>query len=90
MTKMQASKATKATLLSQYSWEQGEATDQELRITFPVPSDTTAKDVDFQISEKHLRIALKGDPLLEGELWSTIDVEESYFELEDFESLGSI
>lgn len=85
VTKMQASKTTKATLLSRYSWEQGEATDQELRITFPVPFDTTAKDVDFKISEKNLRIALKGDPLLEGELWSTIDVEESYFELEDFE-----
>lgn len=85
MTKMQASKTKKATLLSRYSWEQGEATDQELRITFPVPFDTTAKDVDFQISEKNLRLALKDEPLLEGELWSTIDVEESYFELEDFE-----
>ncbi len=86
MTKMHASKTTKTTLLSRYSWEQGEATDQELRIKFPVPSDTTAKDVDFQISERNLRLALKGEILLEGELWSTVDVEESYFELEDFGS----
>ena len=73
-------------LRTAFRWEQGDATDQEVRIMFPVGA-AAAKDVEFKISERFLRVGLIGQvPFLEGELWSAVDVEETYFELEDFES----
>eukprot|EP00438_Fugacium_kawagutii_P014092 Skav231795 [mRNA] locus=scaffold734:107780:108757:+ [translate_table: standard] len=71
-----------------YRWEQGDAVDQELRIMLPVPQSTTAKDIDFKVCERFIRVGLKNlmdQVLLEGELWSSVDVEDTYFELEDSE-----
>ena len=67
-----------------FRWEQGEATDQELRIIFPVAAATAGKDVYFTVCKQYIRVGLVGHlPLLEGELWSAIDVEDTYYELED-------
>lgn len=66
-----------------FRWEQGDASDQELRIFMPVGSDTSAKDVELELTETYLRIGLSGKPpMIEGDLWSCADVEDTYFELE--------
>lgn len=70
-----------------FRWEQGETTDQELRIMFPVAAATAGKDVYFSVCKRYIRVGLVGHmPLLEGELWSAIDVEDTYYQLEDFDS----
>ena len=63
-------------------WEQGDATDQELRIFMPVAHDILAKDVELDLKERYLRLGVRGQPLIEGELWSRADVDDTYFELE--------
>ncbi|CAJ1449935.1 unnamed protein product [Effrenium voratum] len=65
-----------------YRWEQGDAADQELRLFLPVAATTQVKDVEFQVAPRSLRVRVAGQPLLEGELWSEADVQDTYFELD--------
>ena len=57
----------------------------------PVADDTVAKDVELELRERYLRIGVRGKPpLIEGELWSCADVDDTYFELETREGLGRV
>ena len=69
--------------LSAYRWEQGLAKDQELRVALDVAPGTSAEDVDFELKEDWMRLAVNQEVRLEGELWSSVDTEETYYELED-------
>lgn len=66
-----------------YRWEQGLAKDQELRVALDVAPGTSAEDVDLELKEDWMRLAVNNEVRLEGELWSSVDTEETYYELED-------
>ena len=72
-------------LFGSFRWEQGDAADQELRVFMPVAEDAIAQHVELDVKENYLRVCLRGEPLIEGELWGLADVDDTYFELENRE-----
>ncbi|GEM12100.1 nuclear movement protein nudC [Rhodotorula toruloides] len=68
-----------------YKWRQ---TLADLTLTLPVPPGTRGKQLDVQIKKKHIRVGLKGqEPVLEGELYSEVKVDESTWTLDDSSEL---
>ncbi|BGO88388.1 hypothetical protein NBRC10512_007269 [Rhodotorula toruloides] len=68
-----------------YKWRQ---TLTDLTITLPVPPGTRGKQLDVQIKKKHVRVGLKGlEPVLEGELFREVKVDESTWTLDDSSEL---
>lgn len=68
-----------------YKWRQ---TLTDLTITLPVPPGTRGKQLDVQIKKKHVRVGLKGlEPVLEGELFREVKVDESTWTLGALASL---
>eukprot|EP00933_Yihiella_yeosuensis_P040002 TRINITY_DN34210_c0_g1_i1.p1 TRINITY_DN34210_c0_g1~~TRINITY_DN34210_c0_g1_i1.p1 ORF type:complete len:381 (+),score=48.15 TRINITY_DN34210_c0_g1_i1:102-1244(+) len=68
-----------------FRWEQGDASDQEVRVFIPISEDVKSKNVFFELVEasKFLRVGLQdGSNLLEGELFGEVVADETYFELE--------
>jgi len=64
-----------------YSWTQQLA---ELCVTIPVPTGIRTKQLDIQISNKHLKVAIKGQPpIIDGDLHKRIIVDDSFWTLED-------
>lgn len=67
-----------------YSWSNGKADKQDAAVAqdifvyIPIEDGVKAKDVDFKLTKKVLRIGLKGQtPIIDDQLWREIDDEES-------------
>jgi len=72
--------------MDNYSWAQ---TLQEVTITVPVPPGTNSRDVVCEMKKKSAKVGLKGQPsILEGELFETIKVDDSLWNLEDQKTLS--
>lgn len=69
--------------LENYSWRQT-LDEIEVRIPFKVSFPVKPKDVVVEINKKKLKVGLKGHPpLLEGESYNNIKIEESTWIIED-------
>ncbi|KZT02637.1 nuclear movement protein nudC [Laetiporus sulphureus 93-53] len=68
-----------------YKWKQELG---ELDIIVPVPKGTRGRDVNVLIQKKKLSVGLKGkEPIMAGELYKEIKVEESTWTVEDQEAV---
>merc|ERR1712141_723875 len=71
--------------LPNYKWTQ---TLEEIELRVPLPMAVKSRDVICDLQKRHLKIGLKGHPLIiDGELESDIKVEESAWVLEDKRTL---
>lgn len=60
----------------------------QLRVPLKVTFNVKSRDIDIQIQKKHLKVGLKGHPpIIDGELYNEIKLEESTWVLEDSKSL---
>ncbi|CAM8887871.1 hypothetical protein QQ045_026849 [Rhodiola kirilowii] len=72
--------------LENYSWTQ---TLQEVTINVPVPPGTKSRFIVCDIKKKHLKMGLKGQPpIIEGELYENVKVDDSFWSLEDQKSVS--
>lgn len=72
--------------LEKYSWTQ---TLSELSVQIPIPSGTKSRFVNCEIKKKHLKAGLKGQPpILEGELYAQVLVEDCFWSIEDGKTLS--
>uniref|UniRef100_A0A7N0SYQ5 CS domain-containing protein n=1 Tax=Kalanchoe fedtschenkoi TaxID=63787 RepID=A0A7N0SYQ5_KALFE len=72
--------------LENYSWTQ---TLQEVTINVPVPPGTKSRTIVCDIKKKHLKMGLKGQPpIIEGELYENVKVDDSFWSLEDQKSVS--
>ena len=63
-----------------YQWEQ---TKQEVTINVPIPENTTTRQLTVDIQKAHLKVGLKGQPLIiDGELCSEVKRGDSIWCLE--------
>eukprot|EP01039_Chlorochromonas_danica_P005072 gene5072-5571_t len=72
-----------------YVWTQ---TLSELTVSVPVPSGTKTRQLNVEITNKRIKVALKGSstPLVEGELNKRVIVDDSLWTLEDGEVVLSL
>jgi len=71
--------------LEKYKWTQ---TLEEIELRVPLPMAVKARDLVVDIQKKHLKIGLKGHPLIiDGELDAIVKVEDSAWVLEDKRTL---
>ena len=67
--------------LPNYKWTQ---TLQEVELRVPLPIKVKARDVIVEFQKKHLKVGLKGHPLIiDGDLFNEIKVEECCWVMED-------
>lgn len=72
--------------MENYSWAQ---TLQEVTVTVSVPAGTKSRDVVCEMKKKSAKVELKGQPsILEGELFETIKVDDSLWNLADQKTLS--
>ncbi|KAJ8771323.1 hypothetical protein K2173_026500 [Erythroxylum novogranatense] len=72
--------------LEKYSWTQ---TLQEVNVTVPIPTGTKSRFVVCDIKKNHLKVGLKGQPpIINGELYKPIKVDDCYWSIEDQNSLS--
>ncbi|XP_011441876.3 nudC domain-containing protein 2 isoform X1 [Magallana gigas] len=64
-------------------WGQWWQTNEEVFIEINVPQGTLAKDIKCAFAPKHIKIAVKGETVIEGDLPSTIHSDEALWTLED-------
>nr|XP_019606197.1 PREDICTED: nudC domain-containing protein 1 isoform X2 [Rhinolophus sinicus] len=67
-----------------YYWQQ---TEDDLTVTVRLPEDSTKEDVQVQVVPDHVNIVLKGQRVLEGNLYSSVDHESSTWIIKDNNSL---
>ncbi len=61
--------------MPKYTWLQ---TDEDLTLTFTLPSNTTKADISFHLTAETIEVGIKnGDMLLQGMLHGHVDVEGS-------------
>jgi len=65
-----------------YTWVQ---TDDEVELKFPLPPGTKAKYVKVKFSSKAIKITAAGQTLCDGDLWSSIKVDECTYTVQDDE-----
>merc|ERR1712141_220102 len=71
--------------LEKYKWTQ---TLEEIELKVPLPMAVKARDVVVDIQKKHLKIGLKGHPLIiDGELDALVKIEDCAWVLEDKRTL---
>lgn len=71
--------------LPNYSWTQ---TLEEVELRVPLPMAVKGKDVVVQIGKKHLKVGLKGHPLIiDGDFPKDVKLDESTWVLQDKKSL---
>ncbi|KAJ8558118.1 hypothetical protein K7X08_004884 [Anisodus acutangulus] len=69
-----------------YSWGQ---TLQEVNLNIPVPQGTKSRFIVCDIKKNHLTVGLKGQPpIIDGELYRPIKVEDCFWSLEDQKSIS--
>ncbi|BBN20199.1 nuclear migration protein NudC [Marchantia polymorpha subsp. ruderalis] len=69
-----------------YSWTQ---TLSEVTVHIPIPPGTKSRAVSCEIKKKHLKVGLKGQPpILEGDLYNPITVDDSLWSIEDGKTLA--
>mmetsp|Transcript_1034 Transcript_1034/g.2041 ORF Transcript_1034/g.2041 Transcript_1034/m.2041 type:complete len:333 (+) Transcript_1034:129-1127(+) len=66
--------------MEKYSWTQ---TLKEVNVSFCVPAGTKSRDVVFDISKSKLKVGLKGNIIVDGELHDEIKTDEATWTLED-------
>ncbi|KAL2610545.1 hypothetical protein R1flu_029118 [Riccia fluitans] len=72
--------------LEKYTWTQ---TLAEVTVHIPLPPGTKSRAVACEIKKKHLKVGLKGQPpVLEGELFNPITVDDSLWSIEDGKTLA--
>lgn len=73
--------------LENYRWTQT-LSEIELRVPIPRNLKIKARDVIIDFEKKHLKVGLKGfPPIIDGELYNSIKVEESCWILEDTKTI---
>jgi hypothetical protein len=65
-----------------YTWAQ---TDDEVELKFSLPSGTKAKYIKVKFSSKALKITAAGQTLCDGDLWSSVRVDECTYTVQDDE-----
>jgi len=69
-----------------YRWTQ---TLQDLMVSIPVPAGTKAKHLVIEIKKTKLVAKIGGkDPILDGELWASVKMEDCFWSVEDDASSG--
>merc|ERR1712086_10926 len=63
-----------------YEWTQ---TKSEVEIRFPVASDVRGREVDWNLSSTSIKLVVRGELLLEGELPAKVQVEDSIWTLDN-------
>ncbi|KAL3524408.1 hypothetical protein ACH5RR_017242 [Cinchona calisaya] len=72
--------------LDNYSWVQSL---QEVTVNIPVPPGTKSRFISCEIKKNHLKFGLKGQPaVIDGELYQSVKVEDSFWSLEDQKSVS--
>ncbi|XP_028121624.1 protein BOBBER 1-like [Camellia sinensis] len=72
--------------LDKYSWVQSL---QEVTINIPVPPGTKSREIACEMKKNHLKVGLKGQPpIIDGELFQSIKVEDCFWSLEDQKSIS--
>lgn len=72
--------------MDKYSWGQ---TLQEASVVVPVPSGTKSSFIVCEFKKNHLKVGLKGHPpVIDGELFQPIKVDDSFWTLEDQKSVS--
>ncbi|KAL3652437.1 hypothetical protein CASFOL_002118 [Castilleja foliolosa] len=72
--------------MDNYSWGQ---TVQEVTITVPVPPGTKSRAISCEIKRNRISVGLKGQlPILDGELFHPIKVDDCFWSLEDQKSVS--
>ncbi|KAI3705727.1 hypothetical protein L1987_75968 [Smallanthus sonchifolius] len=67
--------------MENYSWIQSL---QEVNVTIPVPPGTKSRFIACEIKKNHIKVGLKGQPpILEGDLYKSVKVDDSFWSLED-------
>lgn len=65
-----------------YSWTNGVDESEDIKVTIPIPASVKAKEVDFKVTKKALRVGIKGkDPVIDDALWKECDPDESSWEI---------
>ncbi|XP_036292691.1 nudC domain-containing protein 1 isoform X1 [Pipistrellus kuhlii] len=57
-----------------YYWQQ---TEEDLTVTIRLPEDSSKEDIQVQFLPDHVNVVLKGQKILEGNLYSSVDHESS-------------
>ncbi|XP_064950541.1 protein BOBBER 2-like [Musa acuminata AAA Group] len=64
-----------------YSWTQ---TLQEVTVNIPVPQGTRSRFVTCEIKKTHLKVGLKGQPLIiDGDFYQSVKTEDCFWSIED-------
>lgn len=72
--------------MENYSWVQSL---QEVNINIPVPPGTLSRAIVCDIKKNHLKVGLKGQPpILEGDLYKSVKVDDSFWSLEDKKAIA--
>ncbi|KAI3783567.1 hypothetical protein L1987_42651 [Smallanthus sonchifolius] len=67
--------------MENYSWVQSL---QEVNVTIPIPPGTKSRFIACEIKKNHIKVGLKGQPpILEGDLYKSVKVDDSFWSLED-------
>jgi rubrerythrin len=67
--------------LDKYSWVQSL---QEVTINIPVPPGTKSRLITCEMKKNHIKVGIKGQPpIIDGELFQSIKVDDSFWSLED-------
>ncbi|XP_008780424.2 protein BOBBER 1-like [Phoenix dactylifera] len=71
--------------LDKYSWTQ---TLQEVTVNIPVPQGSKSRFVACEIKKNHLKVGLKGQPLIiDGDLYQSVKAEDCFWSIEDGKSI---
>lgn len=72
--------------MENYSWFQSL---QEVTINVPVPPGTKSRSIVCEIKKDHIKVGLKGQtPIIDGDLYQSLRVDESFWSLEDQKSIS--
>ncbi|KAL8134695.1 hypothetical protein AgCh_009645 [Apium graveolens] len=72
--------------MENYSWAQSL---QEVTINVPVPPGTKSRLIVCEIKKDRIKVGLKGQvPIIDGDLYQSLKVDESFWSLEDQKSIS--
>ncbi|XP_004607722.2 nudC domain-containing protein 1 [Sorex araneus] len=67
-----------------YYWQQ---TEDDLTVTIPLPGNSTKEDIQVQFLPDHINVVVKGQGILDGNLYSSVDHESSTWIIKENNSL---